>query len=127
MIGRMNRREVLLALSCVWSARTHAASPLSPAAFPWAVDRTGHISRRIVSKPQSNDITEPAIDLMPLHLALNTYMSAPDDARRIVWVRYHLAIVQAATANTALPFPWREIHYACVLLLGADQWHRILE
>jgi hypothetical protein len=38
----LSRRELLLTLGCA----AHAKSALSPASFPWAVDRTAHFARR---------------------------------------------------------------------------------
>jgi hypothetical protein len=119
MIG-MNRRQVLLAV-IIAPALKSRTMPLTPDAFPWAVDRSGYITRRVVTRLRSEN--ETVINLTPLHLALDSYMCRPDDPRRIAHVRHHLAIVHAATANEALPFAWREMHYACVLLLNADQWH----
>jgi hypothetical protein len=64
---------------------------------------------------------------MPLHVALDSYLSDPENPRRIALVRHHLALVHAATADDALPFPWREMHYGCTLLLKAAKWHPVFD
>jgi hypothetical protein len=123
MIGRMNRRELLLGLIIVPGLKSRQPRPLTPPAFPWAVDRTGYITRRAVMPLRSENEMPPVIDLTPLHLALHSYMSDSGNPRRIALVRRHLALVRAATADEALPFPWREMHEFTTILLNAEQWH----
>ena len=60
---------------------------------------------------------------MPLHIALGSYLCQPENPKSIALVRHHLAIVQAATADDALPFAWHEMHDFATILLKADQWH----
>lgn len=124
---KRTRREMLLAVVCASALTPQRPLAISPATFPWSVDREGHIGRRIVAQPRSDDATEPVIDLMPLHAALGFYMSAPGNPERIAHVRHHLLLVHAATADGALPFPWREMHYGCALLLKARQWHPVFD
>jgi len=90
----------------------------SPKYFPWAVDRAAHLARRKVT--ELGEITEPLIDLTPLHLALDSYMLQPDP-QRLARVRDHLAVVQGATADTQMP--WWEIHVFATILLDAEHWH----
>jgi hypothetical protein len=97
----------------------------SPKYFPWAVDRAAHLIRRTV--PEPGEITEPLIDLTPLHLALNSYMLQPDDPQRLARVRHHLSVVQAATADASLPFACREMHEFAMILLNAEEWHPTLD
>jgi hypothetical protein len=99
----------------------------SPHAFPWAVDSAAHIQRRRVSATRPENVPPPVIDLAPLHVALDSYMDEPDNPERIALVRHHLALVQAATADETLPFPWREMHYGCTLLLNADKWQPVFD
>jgi hypothetical protein len=121
MIGRMNRRELLLGLIIVPALKSRQPRPLAPPAFPWAVDRTGDIARRAVMPLRSENEIPPVIDLTPLHLALDSYMYDTDNPRRIALVRRHLALVRAATADETLPFPWREMHEFTTILLTASK------
>ena len=91
------------------------------------MDHTGYIARQAVTRLRSENELPPVIDLKPLHLALDSYMSGPDDPRRIEHARHHLALVQAATADDALPFAWREMHEFATILLKADHWHPLFD
>jgi len=117
----MNRRELL---ALVIAPALKSPRPLMPAEFPWALDRTGYIARRAVTRLRCES-GKPVIDLTPLHLALEAYMSDPDNPRRIEHARHHLAIMRAATASPALPFAWQEMHEFTTILLTASEWHPI--
>jgi hypothetical protein len=120
----MTRRHLIFLFACAAKAQRPS---LSPATFPWAVDREGVIRRRIVPKPRSDGAIEPAIDLMPLHLALGSYLYQPENPMSIAAVRHHLALVQAATADETHAPPWREIHEFATILRNADQWHPLFD
>ncbi len=110
----MTRRQILLA---TFSFRRPMG--FTPATFPWAVDGEGSIGRRTVVHPI---LPEPhLVDLTPLHFALESYMSRPDDPVRIARVKHHLRLVQSATSGP-LPYPWREMNCGCRILLNAPKW-----
>ena len=91
--------------------------------FPWAFDRSGCIGRRAVPELPCQDTAPLAVDLGPLHRALDMYASHSESMERRKLVQHHLMLVRAATADASLPFAWREIHYGCNLLLNAPRWH----
>ena len=116
----LTRRNLILSLACLPKGRPRT-SPLTLHTFPWAVDRAAHIGRRTIFPTRR--VSSPLMDLTPLHLALDSYFSRPDDPRRVARARRHLACVKEMTAGESLPFEWREMHDFATILLDAPDWH----
>jgi hypothetical protein len=97
---------------------------LPPYTFPFCVDRTAHLGRRRWVPPvRPEDQHEQSIDLNPFRLALDAYISEPSN-ERMAQARYHATLVHQATADTTLPFTWREMHYFATILMEAPEWHQ---
>jgi hypothetical protein len=99
-------------------------SYLPPYAFPFCVDRTAHLGRRSGVPPvRDQDNHEQFVDLNPFRLALDAYLSDPNE-ERMAQARYQATLVHQATADTTLPFTWREMHAFSTILMEAHQWHQ---
>ena len=87
----MTRRELLEAVP----AALLSNPSMPPEAFPWAVDREAHLSRRTVT-PRASMHTS-IINLCPLHRALDAFTRRPGDSQLVNNARHHAALVHAAT------------------------------
>jgi hypothetical protein len=99
---------------------------MTPEMFPWAVDRAAHLKRRVVPDLPFVQTPHAPIDLAPLHLALDSYITQPGNRHLISMARRQLAIVHAATDDGNLPCQWREMHLFAAILLNAREWHPVL-
>jgi hypothetical protein len=115
------RRELLLSLICTATARHHD-QPLSPATFPWAVDRTAHLARREVLCEYGNDRGELNFVLARLHRALSVYHATPSwhamfaARRQLMRLKTHIEIA-------GVPAGWHEMHLFAAILLRNTFWH----
>jgi hypothetical protein len=116
----LSRREMLLTLLCT----AHAKIALSPASFPWAVDRTAHLARR----ETPGEVREPGelnFVLARLDGALSTCHTRPSCTQARLDARRQLSNLKGDIERAGMPQKWHEMHLFADILLRSEHWKTV--